>query len=341
MQTRYAGFTVRFLASILDCLILFLPNVLFWVYISSANSLKEFLLRLVIYLIFLFIPLFAIFYNSIFTFYFGGNLGKLLTGIRVEKDGGGKLSFRRLLFRYSIGYMFSWLIFGLGYLNIITDKKKQAWHDKAVDSVVITKKTLWPLSILLIILFISGNIFLIYQAFNNLKSSPLQKEALGIGVNIFTTINKSDYEKAQVMDSLDASSSAQLKELFSSQKVSQDFLLEQIQIYSLIQKEDFKQANSKAESLLKNSKTPLEKSAASRIMGEISLLQGDKNFAKNSFLDAIRYDSTSAITYNYLAQLELSDKNYSQALEYAEKAVELEPKNSAYKQTLELIKNTP
>lgn len=175
-----AGFSVRFLASIVDSLILFLPHNLFWLYIvSTSTSLGMFTYYLVLYLVLFALPwilLVSMLYVPWFTSKFGGNIGKLLTGLRVTNENGNLLTFRRSLFRSLIGYLFSGLLFGLGFFAIIKDKEKLGWHDKATGSKVVVLKNLWPLSLAILVAVIAINSFILAATFNSYKTGPLKPE---------------------------------------------------------------------------------------------------------------------------------------------------------------------
>lgn len=184
-----AGFIVRLLASLVDSLILFVPHNLFWLYIVSASTnLGTFTYHLVLYLVFFALPwifIVGMFYAPWFTSKFGGNIGKLLTGLRVTDENGNLLTFRRSLFRYLIGYFFSGLLFGLGFFAIIKDKEKLGWHDKATGSKVVVVQNLWPLSLALLVGLIAANYFILATTINNYKSGQLNQEVqnlLGTGL---------------------------------------------------------------------------------------------------------------------------------------------------------------
>lgn len=177
---RPAGFTVRLLASLVDSLILFVPHNLFWLYVVSAStSLGTFIYYLVLYLVFFALPwilLVGMLYVPWFTSKFGGNIGKLLTGLRVTNENGNLLTFRRSLFRSFIGYLFSGLLFGLGFFAIIKDKEKLGWHDKATGSKVVTVRNLWPLALVLLAGLIAVNYLILAATVNNYKSGQLSQE---------------------------------------------------------------------------------------------------------------------------------------------------------------------
>jgi uncharacterized RDD family membrane protein YckC len=68
---------------------------------------------------------------------FRGTPGKLLMGcLVVDAVSGGSLRPRQAGLRY-FGYLVSLLPFGLGFLWIIWDKRKQGFHDKIANTMVI------------------------------------------------------------------------------------------------------------------------------------------------------------------------------------------------------------
>ncbi|MFN2183828.1 MAG: RDD family protein [Anaerolineae bacterium] len=62
--------------------------------------------------------------------------GKGLMGLRVVRRDGSGLSFLRSLLRL-FGYWLSTLLYGLGYLWIAIDNRREAWHDKIAKTAVI------------------------------------------------------------------------------------------------------------------------------------------------------------------------------------------------------------
>ena len=66
----------------------------------------------------------------------GQTAGKMILGLRVVCEDGRPLGYKRALLRW-IGYFCSSALLNLGFLWIIIDRKKQAWHDKLAGSVVI------------------------------------------------------------------------------------------------------------------------------------------------------------------------------------------------------------
>jgi hypothetical protein len=79
-------------------------------------------------------------YYVLFESLFGGTIGKLLTGIRVRRKDGGKISFFTAVIRF-IGRIISTLIFMLGYVLALFDKKHQALHDKIANTLVLKRGT--------------------------------------------------------------------------------------------------------------------------------------------------------------------------------------------------------
>jgi len=65
--------------------------------------------------------------------------GKWALGMKVYRTSGKPLGFFGMLVRETIGKFISGLILSLGYLWIIWDRDKQAWHDKLVGSVVVDR----------------------------------------------------------------------------------------------------------------------------------------------------------------------------------------------------------
>ena len=124
---RYAGFWVRFWATIIDSICL-LP--LFFIQsIFEKEGLYgfSFLISLIVSCLF----------NALFES--GGwqaTPGKRLLGLRVVDLNGNKISFGRAVGRY-FGKWLSSLIFGIGYIMVGITDRKQGLHDKLAETYVV------------------------------------------------------------------------------------------------------------------------------------------------------------------------------------------------------------
>lgn len=68
----------------------------------------------------------------------GQSLGMRVTNIRVVRRNGGSLSLVRAGLRGTVGYWISGLVFGLGFIWVAFDSRKEGWHDKLFDTSVLT-----------------------------------------------------------------------------------------------------------------------------------------------------------------------------------------------------------
>ncbi len=62
--------------------------------------------------------------------------GKIVLGIKVVGGNGERLSFSRAMLR-NVSKLISGLLFGIGYIMIVFDSKKQGLHDKIADTYVV------------------------------------------------------------------------------------------------------------------------------------------------------------------------------------------------------------
>ncbi|MBI2019820.1 RDD family protein [Candidatus Daviesbacteria bacterium] len=115
---NYAGFWRRFAAWFIDGLI-------FWV--ISAISRNNF--PLLVYVLMLA-------YATWMLGAYGATIGKMVMKIKVTKENGSKLTYSNALVR-ELSKLLSGIVFGLGYLWMIWDSKKQTWHDKIAKTVVV------------------------------------------------------------------------------------------------------------------------------------------------------------------------------------------------------------
>lgn len=174
MNKNEAGFLVRALASMTDMALLAIPHLLFGLWIAGSAALPQLGFSTMTYLVVILgVSLGFAFFYPYSVSRFGVTPGKLLTGLRITDEEGQNLTLRRSLFRSLVGYSFSSLYFGLGYLSIIKDEKKQAWHDKAVGSRVWVVRPLWPLALLLLLALIGINGYLGYTVYQRFAAGPL------------------------------------------------------------------------------------------------------------------------------------------------------------------------
>lgn len=179
-EKHCANFFVRLLASILDTLILSsLVMVGFW-FASQSPDFEGFISSLFIMAVFIFLPVMlfsGIGYAALLTTYLGGTLGKLICGLKViDETNNANLNYKKSLFRHLIGYAFSWTFFGLGFLNILKDPKRQGWHDKAIGSEVIVDRNIWWLGLIALVVLSFINLSLLTTSVSALTSGPVGRQ---------------------------------------------------------------------------------------------------------------------------------------------------------------------
>lgn len=177
---HYANFFVRLLANILDTFILgALVLLAFW-FAAQAPDFEGFISSIFIMAVFIILPVMlfsGIGYSALLTTYLGGTLGKLICGLKViDQENNANLSYKKSLFRHLIGYAFSWTFFGLGFLNIFKDPKRQAWHDKAIGSEVIVTSNIWWLGLISLVILSFINISLLTSSVQTLTSGPIGRQ---------------------------------------------------------------------------------------------------------------------------------------------------------------------
>lgn len=176
-----AGFVTRYLAVIVDSLILLLPTAFYFSLNNLSNSgMRDLLVIAGWYLVILVLSyILVVLYQALTTTYLGGTLGKLIAGVRVVDSKENNLTLGRALFRYTIGYMVSGLLFGAGFFWIIIDENKQGWHDQLTGSYVIKEKKLGILTALFtIIILLFLNAYLLAGNVNKLINNQKLKEEI-------------------------------------------------------------------------------------------------------------------------------------------------------------------
>ncbi|MFA6992200.1 MAG: RDD family protein [Candidatus Gracilibacteria bacterium] len=140
MEFKYAGFWIRFLAMIIDGIILgVIGSLLFpgsgnYVTMSADGGFQmDFSANFVG-------PqtIIPILYTLAFWIWKGATPGKMALGLRIIEQDGSKLSWQKALLRY-VGYIVSGLTLCIGYLWVGFDKKKRGFHDMIAKTYVVKK----------------------------------------------------------------------------------------------------------------------------------------------------------------------------------------------------------
>jgi uncharacterized RDD family membrane protein YckC len=150
----YAGFFSRLLAFIIDTIIISFSLVATtWFFTVTATMLQ---FRTILGFSLSAIPgfsalidnivglelgsflsfIFVLGYHVFFLVFAGQTPGKALLGLRVVPLSGGKIPVWRALVRF-LAYFPSALLIWIGFLWIIVDDRRQAWHDKLAGTCVI------------------------------------------------------------------------------------------------------------------------------------------------------------------------------------------------------------
>lgn len=139
-EIEYAGFWIRFSATLIDTVILILITLpLTFAFYGNALWLDEEPLLsggwdFIINWVFLTVAVIAL-----WTFK-GATPGKMFTSLKVVDEKTGVIpSVEQSAIRY-LAYLVSILPLCLGFFWIAVDKKKQSWHDKIAKTVVVKNK---------------------------------------------------------------------------------------------------------------------------------------------------------------------------------------------------------
>ena len=145
---RYAGFITRFVAFIIDRIIVsFILFIIIWSVEWIANAFAINLLlfhegtpwELSLAVTAALYLLFWLLYDIGFWMLAGQTPGKRVMGVRVVRTDGKRLKLGNAL-RREIGYWLSAILF-LGYLWILFDNRRQGFHDKLAGTMVVYS---WP-----------------------------------------------------------------------------------------------------------------------------------------------------------------------------------------------------
>lgn len=131
---EYAGFWIRFLASVIDSILLSMllaPLLPLLIGDSADNPLSA--------LSFVSSTAICLLATVLFWIYRSATPGKIILGLSiVDAKTGGKPSSGKLLLRY-LAYYASAIPLCIGFVVIGSDPRKQGWHDKIAGTFVLKK----------------------------------------------------------------------------------------------------------------------------------------------------------------------------------------------------------
>jgi uncharacterized RDD family membrane protein YckC len=140
-NVEYAGFWIRFWASIIDSILLMMITypilyaVYGWAGLDYGDAMKT--TGFVDILLTWILPVVAVIWFWVAK---QATPGKMLLSLRVvDAKTGGSLSVGQSIARY-LGYFVSSIPLGLGLIWVGFDSKKQGWHDKIAGTVVVRRK---------------------------------------------------------------------------------------------------------------------------------------------------------------------------------------------------------
>ncbi|MCM5508543.1 RDD family protein [Vibrio sp. SCSIO 43169] len=135
---EYAGFWIRFAASLIDTvlLLLLITPLMHWVYGEVYWSSDDFLLGGCDLVLNWICPLIA---TVAFWVYRSATPGKMALKLEVlDADTGHRLTLSKSVIRY-LAYYISAIPLCLGFIWIAFNGKKQGWHDLIANTVVVRK----------------------------------------------------------------------------------------------------------------------------------------------------------------------------------------------------------
>lgn len=130
---RYAGFWIRFLAAIIDGIILSTVG-----YLLFGNEVTQVSGAYIDVSFTGWKSLIPALYTILFWIWLSATPGKLVLGLKIVEANGKKLSIKTAIIRF-FSYIVSSVALFLGFIWIGFDKEKQGWHDKIAKTHVVHK----------------------------------------------------------------------------------------------------------------------------------------------------------------------------------------------------------
>lgn len=148
-----AGFAVRWLALIIDNLIIMIVGFLIGFLLSFLGTLlgsNDF--QGLYGCLFCLSSLIAAAYYVVCWATLGAGPGGRLLGLRIVRRDGSPIDFGKALIRF-LGSLVSSLVISLGYLWAAFDSEKQTWHDKIASTYVVAEKEVSQTPVIVALLF--------------------------------------------------------------------------------------------------------------------------------------------------------------------------------------------
>lgn len=138
-QLEYVGFWARFVATIIDgILLLAITLPLLFAFYGSAYLTSENIVEGPLDLLLTYV--FPVVATVLFWYWKQATPGKMAVSAKiVDARTGKEPSVGQYIGRY-FAYILSTIPFGLGFLWVAFDSRKQAWHDKLAGTVVVRPK---------------------------------------------------------------------------------------------------------------------------------------------------------------------------------------------------------
>lgn len=137
-HTRYGGFWIRLLASLIDTIwvTITILLVLYIIYGRDYFTSDQAIFGVADIIMNYLFPVLTV---ILFWKYRSATPGKMLLSLEiVDATSHGKPTIGQFIIRY-VGYFVSTIALCLGFIWIAFDKRKQGWHDKMANTVVIRK----------------------------------------------------------------------------------------------------------------------------------------------------------------------------------------------------------
>jgi hypothetical protein len=133
----YAGFWIRFFASVIDSIIIGLIYfALFFLYLILSEEANDSFLEKDAFLNLIWILGYWPYSAFLESGKWQATIGKKILGLKVVNESGGAISFGQASGRH-FGKIISTVVLYIGFISVGWDKKKQSWHDKMASTYVI------------------------------------------------------------------------------------------------------------------------------------------------------------------------------------------------------------
>lgn len=136
-----ANFATRVVSYLIDIAVIWgLSQIVVYPFLNALNLSEGYLFVPYLSTESIVSAVLMVIYFVLMTYYLNQTLGKMVTGIKVKSETGGKLTWSQVIYREIIGRFINNSLFYLPYLAVLFTERRTGIHDYFADTFVVNEK---------------------------------------------------------------------------------------------------------------------------------------------------------------------------------------------------------